>query len=248
MNEPDHEDRLPASIGGLLRFAGAAYLERAPLYLALALLAFAIDAIVQAFAPDRPAYIVAASIVGDALLIAAVALGVGTRAAGETAPTTKLFEAAVVRWGDVAGASGLANVCAIFVQPVALFVGGVDAIAFIAAPMAWLLLGALSLAGPVTALSGDRPIRAIVTGFGRALFLSLRLVNLGRLLVPSTAAAIVVMLQLLADTALRSRGVPHVAFWANDPLDVLLCGPLTALQAAFGLDFARRLRTTTRRP
>lgn len=242
MNDPEDDDRLPASVGGLLGFAIASYLERAPLYLALAALAFAIDAIAQLLAPDKIPVGIAAGIVGDALVIAAVSLGVGTRAAGKTAEPARLFEAAVVRWGDVAGAYGIATLISAVVYPVALFRTGTDPWSLASALPAWVLLGALSFAGPVTALSSDRPILAILTGFGRAMALSLRLANLPRLLIVSATVMAVAGLQIAVEAALARAHAQHASAWTDDLIDALTAGPLTALQAAFALDFARRIR------
>jgi hypothetical protein len=242
VNEGDDEDRLPVSVGGLLGFAAASYLERAPLYLALAALAFAIDALVQLLTPDRFAPHIAGMIVGDALVIATIALGIGTRAAATTASAAKLLEAAVVRWGDVAGASGLATLIAFtLVQRAALPIPADGPLGYLAAPPAWLLMGALAMAGPVTALGHDRPILAILTGLGRALALSLRFVNLGRLALVAVAVMAVIVMQTALGYALVAQHAAHVNFWADAPLDALTVGPLTALQATFALDFARRV-------
>ena len=248
MNESDDQDRLPASVGGLLGFAAAGYLAHAPLYLALATLAFAIDGIAQFLAPDKDAIGIGASVVGDALLIGAVSLGVATRATGKPAQPARLFEAAVVRWGDVTGASGVAAILTIALFKYVLNRNGDDVLSLLSGVCAWILVGALSFAGPVTALSNDRPIVAIVTGFGRSLALSLRLANLPRLVLVTLVIMIVTNIQVALALALNRAHAPHAYFWSGAPLDALTVGPLAALQAAFALDFARRVRRLTAPP
>src|ERR1700724_1116838 len=89
------EKRLPTTIGGLVDLAFAAYVERAPLYLGLALAAFALQAAVEFALPawkvdTREGTIKALTlqylaVLLDSVIIAAVALGVATRVAGKTA-------------------------------------------------------------------------------------------------------------------------------------------------------------------
>lgn len=245
MNAAGLEERLPPSPGGLLDLALAAYAERAWLYLLLALVIFAVYAIIEFVVPagkddaTRIAAYTIAPLFTDSLLISAVALGVGTRVAAKSASTRQVMSAALERWLPVMGALTIAN----FFVEVTLPYGGLgverDPVVLFTAPLMWLLWGAMWLAGPVAALNGDRPTIAIVTGFGRALFLSLLPANLGRLCLIAFASIVPLLLQQMIFDLLHQRGVAHAAFYST-PVDALFTGPLAALQTAFALDFARR--------
>jgi hypothetical protein len=246
VNGAEQNDRLPESIGGLIGFAFATWWQRAPLYLGVGVVVFALQALAQAFAPDNAPVAVASGVVGDALMTAIVALHIATRATGGDVSTRRLVSAGIVRWGDVTGATALATVAGVFVAP--LMIPGSDQTWLFALLPAWLLMGALSYAGPVTAITHDRPIVAIATGFGRALLLGLRFANLGRTFVAGAWVVLVFYLQTLVLLALHARHVPHELFWANAPLDALTVGPLAAILTAFALDAARRLRERTAPP
>jgi hypothetical protein len=243
------DERLPPSVGGLIDLAFAAYVERAPLYLGLALVVFLVCGIVDVAwsllggQPELKATAWSlASVFVDAFVVAVVAIGVGSRVAGATGLPRALLGGAVERWLPVLGAMIIVQ----FVDAVTSTGGAIGglpdppAAAILTAPVTWLLWGAMSLAGPVAALNGDRPTVAILTGFWRALALSLRVQNLPRLCLVAFATIVPVLLEEVLVDTLGRHGVHDAIFWAQVPVDALTVGPLAALQTVFALDFARR--------
>ena len=252
MNEDPKGVRLPPSIGGVIDFAYASYVERAPFYIGLALLVFAAGCIVEIAVPAavlgtpagelKRAFLDFAYIFVASYVIGAVALGVGTRLAGEACSTRSLAQAAFGRWLAVI-------VCTLTLQLVlglTLRLGGLGtlpeprALVFLTAPFVWMVWGMLSLAAPIAALSAERPAFAIFAGFGRAVSLSLRVANLPRLAIVAFISVVPSLLQQIAFDTMVQHGVQHVIFWADVPIDALTVGPLAALQTAFAIDFARR--------
>lgn len=242
------EDRLPATIGGLIDLAFAAYGERARFYLALAGVMFVLCAAVEFLWPPhagavaRSMTVVFLEIFVQALVTAAVALGIGTRIATEHAvPERALLGGALGRWLPVVGAMLIMN----FFVAWTFKAGAIGPIddpleTAVSAPVTWLLWGAMGLAGPCAALSTDRPALAMFTGFGRALMIGLRVVNLPRLCIVAFATVVPMLLDIVLNDTLGRAGVGHADFWANVPVDALVVGPLAALQTVFALDFARR--------
>jgi hypothetical protein len=243
-------DRLPPSIGGLIGFAGAAFAERAPLYVLLAMGAFIAAGITEYALPVaaettphglfRGIVLTLVQIFADALVIAAVALGVAARVAGEPVATRTVAGAAIERWLPVIGVTTIAQ---LFVLQTFLFSGLVRppeprALVVATAPLTWLLWGMLSLTGPIVALTRDR--LAVLAGFARAFTLSLRRENLVRLAVLSLISVTPSVLQAVALPVLVQHHAIRPDFWANIPIDALTVGPLAAVQTVFALDFARR--------
>jgi hypothetical protein len=251
VNAADPEDRLPPSIGGLFGFAFAAYAERVPLYLLLALGAFVAAGIAEYGLPAWVAstphgqfkiwVLIFVQVFADALVIAAVALGVAARAAGEPAGAGVITGAAVERWLSVIIVTAIAQW---YTFQTVFFSGFVQppeprALVFVTAPLTWMLWGTLGLIGPIVALTRDR--LGGLTGFARAFALSLRRENLLRLAVLSLITLVPFILQTLAQSALEQHHVPRSFFWSNMPIDALTVGPLAAIQTVFALDFARRV-------
>ena len=247
MNGGDDSERLPSSIGPLVDLALRAYREHIGLYLVLAAAGFAIAAILEFAVPARvdeathELILELASVFCYAFVVTAVALGVGTQVAGAHLTPRTLLRGTLYRWPGVVGASLLAQIVANYVLPAGGFGIPDDPGYLVLAPVAWLLLGALGLAGPLAALSPDLPLLAVFTGFGRALLLSLRFANIGRLAVLSFATVVPYMLEFMLFNELQRRGVGHIFFLANSPIDSLVVGPLAAVQSIFALDFARRV-------
>jgi hypothetical protein len=247
--ETGDEKRLPATIGGLVDLAFAAYVERAPLYLGLALAAFALQAAVEFALPawkvdTREGTIKALTlqylaVLLDSVIIAAVALGVATRVAGKTAGPRAIAVAMADRWP----AAFIANLVGTIVFVYTAIFGAAGplpdppAILLLTAPLCWLLWGALSLAPPIAALSPERATFAAMHGLVRAVTLSFHRSNLARLVIVAFASIVPLMLEtILSDPRF------HVTrqFWITIPIDALTVGPLAALQTVFALDFARR--------
>ncbi len=243
------DERLPPSIGGLIELAFSAYAERARLYLGLALIVFALCGLVElswpyvGTHPELKDELVEplVELFVESLLVAAVALGIGTRVAGGTAAAQSLVDGAFARWLPVIGTLTIVTLIVDSTAPASGLLGFEGALAVVAAPFCWLLWGALGLAGPIAALSPDRSAIAILTSFGRALALGLRLTNVPRLCIVALATVVPLLLEAVLANALQQRHVPHALFWAGIPIDALVAGPLAALQTVFALDFARRL-------
>lgn len=245
----DEVPRLPPSVGGLIDFAAAAYLQRFPLYAALGIGVFAACAIPEflwrASGPELGVKTIVVSLLdlfADAFVVAVLAIGTAARVAeGEPRPAGSIVRLALERWLPVLGALLIAQLCV----ALSLSAGGIGPVedplvtAF-TAPVIWLFWGALGLVGPIAALSAEHPGVAIFVALGRALSMSFRAVNLGRLCVVAFASVAPLLLQNVLADVLHRRGVAHLDFWANIPIDALTIGPIAALQTVFALDFARR--------
>ena len=247
------ENRLPASIGGLIDLAFAAVAERAPLYLLLSAAVFIVGAIVEVALPaaklDTPQANLKllvfnySSVFVDSLVIAAVAVGIGTRVAGETGSSRAIAGAAVSRWLTVIGVNLIVQFVQIATAPLSAIGKLPDppALAILTAPLVWVLWGALSIAAPIAALSTDRPTLAILSSVVRAVAIAFRTQNLVRLCLLAFVSILPQLMQNVATDQLTKQGVERVVFWANVPVDALTVAVVAAIQTVFALDFARRL-------
>jgi hypothetical protein len=255
VNAAGDGERLPSSIGGVVDLALEAFLERAPLFALLALGMFVVCAAVEfpwVAANDDAAAI--RSLVGElievvlmAFIVAAIAQSITGRLAGDRPTTRALLRAALVRWPNVAIAMVLVQCVVVITGPSGGLEGSVnDPVTLLLAPVVWLFWGALSLAGPLTALGADRGLLGSLTGIVRSLVFGFRAVNLPRMALVALATVAPTLLEdVLYDAAFHHR-VAHASFWSGVPLDALTVGPLAALQTAFALDFARRATSLNR--
>ena len=253
MNAADERERLPHSIGGLLGFAMSAWFANAPLYIALAIGVFAayslVEYLVPSASPTTPLgefklyVLLYTGLFADALVVAAVALGVAARAAGTPAPPATLAGAAVERWLAVIAVTFLAQTVALLTSPLAGFtqVNGMPrAVLYVTAPLTWILWGILTLTGPFVALGAMRGVFSVLMGFGRAFAVALHGRNVLRLCVLGAVVILPTVLQTALQSFLEQRHVTHAIFWSNEPVDAITIGPVTAVATAFALDFARR--------
>ena len=253
MNAAGESDRLPHSVGGLLGFALSAWFANAPLYIALAIGVFAAYSLVEYLIPSASPstqlgvfklyVLLYTGLFADALVVAAVALGVAARAAGMPAPTATLAGAAIERWLPVIGVTFLAQTVALLTSPLAGFtqVKGVPpGVLYATAPLIWILWGILTLTGPFVALGANRGVFCVIIGFGRAFAVSLDRRNVLRLCVLGAVVVLPTVLQLVVERMLEQRHVTHAIFWSEEPVDAITIGPVTAIATAFALDFARR--------
>jgi hypothetical protein len=252
VNPAGERTELPSSLGGVVDFALASYARRAPFYLALAVLVFLVGAIVEVAIPPAPLdsergqlkVIVFdySSVVIDSFVIAAIAIGIGTRLANEGASWRRIAGAALERWLPVL----TIEILLLLVMQVTIPLSGFGplpdypALLVVTAPLVWLLWGALALAAPVAALSGDSPMSGFFTGITRAIAFSLQRSNFGRLCVVAFASVVPSLLQTIVYDLLVQHHGPRPIFWAYIPADALTIGPVAAIQTAFALDFARR--------
>ena len=255
MNGTLEDEHLPRSVGGLLGFALSAWAANARLYLALALGVIAAYTIAEfAITPaaastplgEFKVYVLQyTGLFADALVVAAVALGVATCATGTSAPSGAIAAGAVERWLPVIAVTFLAQA---IVALTSLFSGLTQppeprALVFLTAPVVWILWGILSLAGPFVALGSTRSPLAVMVGFARAFTVSLRRGNLLRLCVLAVVMVLPSVFETLLQNALMQGHVDRAIYWANAPIDALTVGPLTAIATAFALDFVRRQRS-----
>jgi hypothetical protein len=250
VNAAGEGERLPHSIGGLIDLGFAAWARRAPLYLASSLAVFALCGAIEALWPAHTAAdhaiklfaLVYAEVFGLAFTVAAVALGVATRVAGEHVSARTLLTGALERWPAVIGAMVVVQlVVELTVDYSALGpLPDPPALALITAPLIWLLWAVINLAGPIAALSGERPLIAMLTSFPRAIALSLRRGNGARVAVLGFVTIVPTLIAAILNDVLFKHGIAHATFWANVPIDALTVGPLGAIQTAFALDFVRR--------
>jgi hypothetical protein len=249
--EPEGE-RLPPSIGGLVDFAYASYAARAGLYLGLALAVFLVGTAVEFAIPaaklDTPNgalklfAIQFAALCADAYVIAAVALGVGARVAGEPPSSRQIAGKALTRWLSVLATLMIVQLVVVYTAPVS-GLGPLPqpaGLAFFTAPLVWLIWGILSLAPPIAALADERPAFAIFAGLTRALSYSMRAQNLPRLIFVAFVSIVPNLLQVIVEDVLVKHNVPRPFYWADIPIDALTVGPVAALQTVFVIDFARR--------
>lgn len=258
MNGAGEDEGLPQTIGGLIDLGFVAWTQHAPLYLALSAVSFAVCGALEALwpAPTRSALVIKDVVISLielltlALVVAAVALGVAARVAGERMTPRALLAAALQRWLAVFGAMIVVWLVVNLTAPLGALGPLTEprALTLFAAPVIWLVWGILSLAGPIAALSGERPLIAWLTSFGRAVALSVRRGNFARICVVGFATIVPTLIASILDDVLTKRAVPHAVFWANLPIDVLSVGLVTALQTAFAVDFARRAGSFERPP
>lgn len=246
------DDRLPPSVGGLVDFAAAAYAERAGVYVTLAVVIFVVQCGVEFAIPGaklgtpqgdlKLIVLNYTALVVDAFVVAAVALGVGMRAAGESASPRRIAAAAAERWLPVLLTGVFAFSVFLVTGPFSGLAALPDppALALVTAPLVWLLWGVFALAQPIAALSGERPVFAFIAGLTRAVAWSLRSRNFARLCIVAFVSIVPNLLQTIAYDLMLQHGVARPIFWANVPVDALTIGPLAALQTVFALDFARR--------
>lgn len=254
MNGGENAERLPSGIGALIDVAWHAYRARAGIYLLLAAAVFGLCVLVEVAAPAKSdtdihaQALAVVDLIGDAFVVTLVALGVGVHVAGERPGLRTMLRGALYRWPAVVGATLLAQILFSFT----FAAGGIGPLdepwTLALAPVTWMLWGALSLAGPLAALSADQPLVAAFTGFGRSLLLSFRITNLARLCVVAFAVVIPILLQSMLYDVFNRRGLPHAFFWTQVPIDCASVGPLAALATVFALDFARRVGRLDARP
>jgi len=245
-------ERLPPSIGGLVDFAFTTYVSHAPLYLGLALAVLLIGTAVEFAIPaaklDTPSgalklfAIQFAAMCADAYVITAVAIGVGTRLAGEPASWGQIARASLTRWLAVLATLMIVQLVAFYTAPLSGLGPLPDppVLAVFTAPFVWLIWGILSLALPIAALADEPPAFAIFAGLSRAISYSMRVQNLARLVLVAFVSILPNLLQAIVEDVLVKNHVPRPFYWADIPIDALTVGVIAALQTVFAIDFARR--------
>jgi hypothetical protein len=246
------DEHLPRSVGGLIGFALRSWLADAPLYVLLAGAMFALTAIAEAVIPaaavDSPQgqfklyVLLYTELFAGAFLVAAVALGVAARGLGTPLLPATIAGGATERWLPVIAVTFLAQTIVLTTNAFS----GLETppepriLAYVIAPFVWILWGILGLTAPLVALAQSRSPLTVLVAFSHAFTASLRRNNLVRLCILSVITMLPLVLETVLQNYLIQRHVPRALFWANIPVDALTFGPLTAIQTAFALDFARR--------
>jgi hypothetical protein len=252
VNEASEGERLPPSIGGLVDFAFTSYAGRAPLYLGLALFVFLVESAVEFALPaaqlgtprgDLKQYVLEyAALFADSYVIAAVALGIGARLAGEQRSSRHIAAAALARWLPVLATAVIVQAVIDVTFPVSGLGALPDppALVIFTAPVLWLLWGMLSLALPIAALADERPAFAVFAGLTRAISFSLRAANLPRLVVVAFISIIPNLLLVIVRDAMLQHHLDRPIYLSIAVIDALTVGLIAALQTVFAIDFARR--------
>ena len=223
-----------------MRAAFVLYARRLRLYLLLAAAAFVIQFIAETALPHTEGTAQALALVVDAFLLGAVAIGVAGDAAGSESASRAVIARASERWGAVAIAS-LLYVLMVLALFRSVFGSPEETGYGLFIPLIIPIWGAVSLAQVVAAIEPVKSRLALpMISIGKALSVSLRVVNLGRLFFLSALLTLPVILQSGLYGALAAHHVSDAQFWADVPLDALLTGPLQALSTLFYLDFVRR--------
>jgi hypothetical protein len=252
VNPGDEGERLPPSIGGLIGFALRGWAANAPLFLGLQLFVFAAYGLAEWIVPAastatpqgqfKQYVLLYTGLFADALVVAAVALGIAARAAAASASARALMGVAIERWLAVIAVSLLAQSIVSLTSDLSGLGPAIEprALQYAIAPFIWILWGILGLAPPLVTLAADRRAFAVLSGFAHAFTTALHRANFLRLCVLAIVTVLPSVLQFLALHALTAHHAARPIFWAEVPIDVMTIGPIAAIQAAFALDFARR--------
>jgi hypothetical protein len=237
---PEEPERLPASIGGLFGTALGLYARRIGLYSILTVAAFALQ-FVAILIPHTNGTGQALAVIVDAFLIAAVTIGTAGDLAGTAGGWPAIVSAASERWGVVAIA-GFIYFLVVYALVRGVY-GSLEETGYgLFIPPIITLWGAVSLAQVVAAIEpAASRLMLPLTALGKALSVSLRAANLGRLILLSVTLTVPALVQSTLFGILSDRHVREASFWAYVPLDALFTGPLQAISTIFYLDFLRRV-------
>jgi hypothetical protein len=237
------DNRLPKTVTGLFSVTAALYARRAPLYLALAAIAIAVQYVVDVLLPHTDGLVIGLAIIVDAYFIAAVSIGVAFDLAGKPADWSTVLLAANQRWGVVSVVSLIYQFVFFYLEPNVFGSPDDTGYGLLILPIV-VFWGAISLAQVVAAIE---PVKSQLTlpmlALGKGMAVGLKWTNLGRLVLLS----MIVVLPTFADGVLSQVFLLHhvrdAAFWSGIPIDELTLGPIQALSTVFYVDFLRRART-----
>jgi hypothetical protein len=236
-------NRLPKTLAGLFGIAGSLYVRRAPLYLALALVAFAVQFVVDVLLPFDLGLALGLSIVLEAFVFAAVSIGVAFDLAGKAADWSTVLVAASERWGAVACVGLVYQFVFLYLEP--NVIGPPDQTFYgLLIPPIIVFWGAISLAQVVAAIE---PVTSRLTlpllALGKGMAVGLRWANLGRLLLLSMIIVLPAVIENALTVVLGQHHVRSADFWGAVPFDSVVIGPVQALSTVFYIDFLRRARS-----
>ncbi len=217
----------------------AAYIARWPLYAALALAAFAIQYLVMLATPSLMIALIT-QIVIDAAVGGAVCYGTATSMAGEATTALAILDRTLERlWALVIVNIAVGIVTLLTASGI---VGGPDETGFGITIIPTLFIwGLFSLPLVAAALEDEKMRGGLIGGsFVLAWIAAMRSGSFLRVILAGAVVAAPLLLQVVLEDVLHLRGIHHVDFWANVPLDALTVGPFAAFLTVFYTDLRRR--------
>jgi hypothetical protein len=248
VNSTVSEDRLPSTVDGLIAFAGGVMRSHWLLFFALSLFVFAAEIVpwllVRATSDmemdARSTIINFAGIFAQALPIGAVAIAANARATSSEAGWRITLGLALDRWLAVIGATMIVQFLALLFAAPLLADPSMGLFALVLAPIVCLLWGIISFAGPLAAMSSDRPGIAFLSAGFRAIRFGLAPPNLGRTAYIGVLSISPILLAFIITTAKHASGTGQLYALLGAGLDALTTVPIAALASAVVLDFIRR--------
>jgi hypothetical protein len=235
--------RSPLSIGAIVDLALEAYRADLRFYLALALGAFALQAIVALpFHAIEGAqwWLQGINLAADAFLAGCVSVGVAGRLRDEPLAPGAILARIARRWWAIVLVDLI--VWLIRVLTFDFVFGDAEATGYYLFVLPTLVLWGGLLSADVIASLDDETPPAALPGFAllRSAMLSWRSGNLVRVTLLSAMTLPALMLPMVLDDFFRLHGVPVHDFWSSIPLDALLAGPYQALFTVFYVDLRNR--------
>lgn len=239
------ENPLPTTIVGLFSTAFSLYGRRIVLYGTLAVAALAVQYVVDVVLPHTTGLVAGLQIVVDSFIDAAVAIGVAFDVAHQDADWSTVVSAASLRWGVVAVVNLVYAFLVILFLP-DVFGSDQDTYGLLVLPVI-VMWGAVSLATVVAAIEPSKSRLLLpALALGKAVRVSFRFVNLGRLIILSVILTLPLFAGGLLEAQFSARHLADPSFWAEIPVDALAIGPLQALSTIFYIDFLRRANSPKR--
>lgn len=237
------DSRLPKSVTGIFVMAGALYARRFALYITLAAVVLAVQYVVGVLLPHSDGLVAGLSIVVDAFFFAAVSIGVAFDLAEKEVDWSTILLAANERWGVVSIVCLAYWLVFVLLAPSVFDQPDDVASGLLILPIV-VFWGAIQLGQVVASIE---PVKTQLSlpflAIGKGLAVSLRWINVGRLVLLSLVVVLPTVATDLLATVLTEHHVHDAAFWGNVPLDALTVGPIAALSTVFYVDFLRRART-----
>ncbi len=243
LTEP--ERRSPLSVGAIVDLAFEGYTGDLRFYLALALAAFAAQAIIAlplGSAPGAAWWLQGANLAVDAFLAGCVSVGVAARTRDEPLSIGAILKRIARRWWAIV----LVDLIVWLIRALTFgyVFGGLEATGYYTLVLPTLVLWGGLLCADVIASLDDETAPVALPGYAllRSLMLSWRPSNLLRVTLLSVMTVPALMIPMVLDDVLRLHGIRLHEFWSSIPVDAALIGPYQALFTVFYLDLRNRAR------
>ena len=238
----DGEGGLLVTVAGLFGATYSLYVRRFGLYALLALAALGVEYVVDVELLQDTGLAIGLNIIVGSFLAATVSIGVAFDLARKPADWSTIVTAASLRWGVVAAVALVSQLVFMLFEPYVVLPPEETGYGLLLLPFI-ALWGAIGIAEVVAAIEPTKsrltlPLRAL----GKALAVSGRFANVGRLLLLSMVMCLPLFAENVLYAHLQTRGIAHAGFWASMPIDALAAGPLQALATIFYIDFLRRAK------